>query len=128
MKSFIMLLLLVCFGWADSTKMDDDHHRFPMDLDDLRLTPQQHQAVKETMREYQNSSRLYHKQNAKTQQELNVLFLNPTFDEKSFRSKRLEMQTTSVEIQTRLLKKLHTILTPQQKEKFIRHIQEWEIE
>ena len=128
MKSFIVLLLLVCFGWADSTKMDDDHHRFPMDLDDLQLTPQQHQAVKETMREYQNSSRLYHKQNAKTQLELNTLFLNPTFDERSFRSKRLEMQATSVEIQTQLLTKLHTILTPQQKQKFIRHIQEWEVE
>jgi hypothetical protein len=27
-----------------------------------------------------------------------------------------------------LLKKLHTILTQQQKQQFIRHIQEWEIE
>ena len=65
--------------------MEDDHHRFPMDLHDLQLTKQQYQAIEETMREYQSSSRLYHKQNAKTQQELNALFLNPTFDEKTFR-------------------------------------------
>jgi Spy/CpxP family protein refolding chaperone len=108
--------------------MDDDHHRFPMDLDDLRLTSQQHQAVKEIMREYQNSSRLYHKQNAKTRLELNALFLNPTFDENTFRLKSTERQISSVEIQTRLLKKLHAILTPQQKQQFIHHIQEWEIE
>ncbi len=124
MKSFVMLLSLLYFVWANS----DEHSRFPMDLHDLHLTAQQYQAVKEIMREYQNSSRLYHKQNAKTQQELNALFLNPTFDEKIFRAKSIEMQSSSVEIQTRLLKKLHTILTPQQKRQFIRHIQEWEIE
>jgi len=128
MKSFIMFISLVCLVWADSSKMEDDHHRFPMDLHDLQLTSQQYQAVKEVMREYQSSSRLYHRQNGKTRQELNSLFLNPTFDEKSFRAKSLEMQNTSIEIQTRLLKKLHAILTSQQKQKFIRHIQEWEIE
>lgn len=128
MKSLIIVLLLLCFVWADSFKIDDEHHRFPMDLDDLHLTAQQHKAVKEVMREYQSSSRLYHKQNAKIQQELNALFLNPIFDEKAYRIKSIEMQTSSIEIQTQLLKKLHTILTPQQKQQFIRHIQEWEIE
>lgn len=124
MKSFIMLLSLLCFVWADS----DDHRRFPMDLHDLQLTSQQHQAVEEAMREYQSSSRRYHKQNGKTQQELNALFLSPTFDEKLFRVKSMEMQTASVAIQIQLLENLHKILTPQQKAKFIRHIQEWEIE
>lgn len=128
MKSLIVLLSLLCLVWADSSKIDDDHRRFPMDLDDLHLTAQQHQAVKEVMREYQSSSRLYHKQNAKTQLELNALFLSPAFDAKAFRAKRLEMQTISVELQTRWLERLHKILTPGQKQQFIRHIQEWEIE
>lgn len=128
MKSWIIILSLLCFVWADSSKREDDRHRFPMDLDDLHLTPQQYKAVKEVMREYQSSSRLYHKQNAKTRLELNILFLNPAFDEKAFRAKSIEIQTSSIEIQTQILKKLHTILTPQQKQQFIRHIQEWEIE
>ncbi|MFA6189781.1 MAG: periplasmic heavy metal sensor [Sulfuricurvum sp.] len=128
MKSLIIILSLLCFVWADSSKMDEDHRRFPMDLDDLHLSAQQHQAVKEIMREYQSSSRLYHKQNAKTQLELNALFLNPAFDDKVYRARSMEIQSSSIEIQTRLLKKLHTILTPQQKKQFIRHIQEWEIE
>ncbi|MDD5211454.1 MAG: periplasmic heavy metal sensor [Sulfuricurvum sp.] len=128
MKSLIVILSLLCFVWADSPQMDDDHHRFPMDLDDLHLSAQQHKAAKEVMREYQSSSRLYHKQNAKIQQELNALFLNPAFDEKAYRVKSIERQTSSIEIQTQLLKKLHTILTPQQKQQFIRYIQEWDIE
>lgn len=128
MKSLLVFMSLLCFIWADSYKNDDDHHRFPMDLDDLHLTPQQHQAVKEVMREYQSSSRLYHKQNAKMQVELNTLFLNPVFDEKAYCAKSIAMQTSSIEIQTRLLKKLHLILTPQQKRQFVRHIQEWEVE
>lgn len=128
MKSLIIFLSLVCFVWADSSQMEDDHHRFPMDLDDLHLTAQQYKVVKEVMREYQSSARLYHKQNAKTQLELNALFLSPAFDEKVFRLKSTEMHISSVDIQTRLLKKLHAILTPQQKQQFIRHMQEWEIE
>ncbi|MDD5716862.1 MAG: periplasmic heavy metal sensor [Sulfuricurvum sp.] len=128
MKLLILILSLLCFVWADSSRMDDDPHRFPMDFDNLHLTTQQRQVLKEIMREYQGSSRLYHKQNAKTKLELNTLFLNPNFDENTFRAKSIEMQTSSIEIKTQLLKKLHAILTPQQKQQFIRHIQEWEIE
>lgn len=128
MKSFIILMSLLCFVWADSSKIEDDHHPFPMDLHDLQLTPKQHQAVEEAMREYQNASRRFHQQNFQTQQELKELFSNPVFDETSFRAKSMQMQQISVEIQIRLFKRLHTILTPQQKQRFIRHMQEWEVE
>lgn len=105
-----------------------DDHRLPMDLHDLGLNKQQHRAVEDAMKEYQHSYRRYHHQSEKTQEELNALFLDPTFDADKFRAKSLEMEKASVEIRTRLFERLHTILTHEQKRRFIRHLEEWDIE
>lgn len=126
MKRFIFLItalsLIVNFSYAD------ENRRFPMDLHDLSLTSQQHKAVETAMKEYQHTYRNYHVQSEKTRQELNVLFVQPVFDEELFRSKNLEMERASIEIRARLFSRLHTILTAEQKRRFIRHIQEWDVE
>lgn len=117
----VTMLAAASFSYADD-------HRFPMDLHDLGLTSQQHKAVETAMREYQHAYRRYHAQSERTVQELNVLFLSPTFDEESFRAKNLELERASIEIRVRLFKRLHAILTPDQKQQFIRHIEEWDVE
>jgi Spy/CpxP family protein refolding chaperone len=99
-----------------------------MDLHDLKLTAQQHKAVEAAMKEYQHAYRSYHRQSEKTQKELNELFLHPTFDETLFTAKNLELERTSVEIRTQLFSRLHALLTPEQKRRFVRHIEEWDIE
>jgi len=111
----------VSFSYADD-------HRFPMDLDDLNLSPSQHKAVESAMREYRHAYRAYHLRSEKSRQELNVLFVQPVFDEEAFRAKNLETESASIEIRTRLFSRLHTILTPDQKRQFIRHIEEWDSE
>jgi protein CpxP len=114
-----MLLTLSAYG-------DDDNHRFPMDLHDLGLTKQQHRVVEEAMKEYQYSNRRYHHQREKDQDALNALFLSPSFDSESFRAKSLEREKASIEIRARLLERLHSILTPEQKRRYIHHLEEWD--
>lgn len=114
-----MLLALCAYG-------DDDHHRFPMDLHDLGLTKQQHRMVEEAMKEYQYSNRQYHRQSKKDQDALNALFLNPSFDSETFRAKSLEREKASIEIRARLLERLHRTLSPEQKRRFISHLEEWD--
>lgn len=126
MKSFRFLVMVLVLAVAFA--FGDDEHRFPMDLHDLELTSKQHKAVEAAMKEYQSSYRRHHRQNEKTQEELGALFLNPVFDEKTFRTKHMEMVLDSVEIRTRLYVRIHSILTPEQKKRFIRHMEEWEIE
>lgn len=111
-----------------NTVFADDDNRFPMDLRDLGLTKQQHRMVEEAMKEYQYSYRIYHHQSKKSQEQLNVLFLNPTFDADEFQAKSLEIQRGSIEIRTRLFERIHTILNPEQKRRFVHHLQEWDIE
>lgn len=121
---FIMFISLLNLNFAFA----DDEHRFPMDLHDLGLTKQQHRSVEEAMKEYQYAYRRFHHQSEKTQEELNVLFLNPSFDSETFRAKSLELERGSIEIRILLFKRIHTILSPEQKRRFIRHLEEWEIE
>lgn len=126
MKRIVFLLTLMFLIGMNPSYADD--HRLPMDLHDLGLNKQQHRFVEEAMKEYQYSYRRYHHQSEKTQEELNALFLDPTFDAQTFRAKSLEREKASVEIRTRLFERLHTILTPEQKRRFIAHIKEWDIE
>lgn len=116
----VMVISLSAFG-------DDDHH-FPMDLHDLGLTKQQHHTVEEAMKEYQYSNRRYHQQKEKTQEELNALFLSPSFDAEAFRTKNLEMEKASINIRIRLFERLHAIFTPEQKRRFTNHLEEWDSE
>lgn len=126
MKQLIYLVTLIMFIGMSQIYADD--HRLPMDLNDLGLSKQQHRAVEEAMKEYQYSYRRYHHQSEKSQEELNALFLDPIFDAEAFKIKNFEMEKNSVEIRTRLFERLHTILTPEQKRRFIRHMKEWDIE
>lgn len=127
MKS-ILIFVTALFFLSLSPLYGDDDNRFPMDLNDLELTQQQHRLVESAMREYQLSYRRYHHQSKKAQKELNALFMAPTFDEKSFESKNLEIQKSSIEIRTQLLKRVHTILNQEQKRRFVHHLEEWDIE
>jgi Spy/CpxP family protein refolding chaperone len=123
MKWIIVLVMLISL----SAYGDDDHH-FPMDLHDLGLTKQQHRIVEEAMKEYQYSNRRYHQQKEKSQEELNALFLNPSFDVEAFRTKNLEMEKASIDIRARLFERLHAIFTPEQKRRFTNHLEEWDSE
>jgi Spy/CpxP family protein refolding chaperone len=106
---------------------DDDHH-FPMDLHDLGLTKPQHHSLEEVMKEYQSSNRRYHHQNKKSQEELNTLFVSSSFDSEAYRTKSLEMEKASIEIRARLLERLHSILTSEQRRRFTHHLEEWDSE
>ncbi|HZF70129.1 Spy/CpxP family protein refolding chaperone [Sulfuricurvum sp.] len=128
MKWLAVLGMSLCLAWINPSYADSDGHRFPMDLDDLGLTQQQLRSIEDAMKEYQQAYRRYHHQSEKTQQDINGLFLAPTFDAESFRAKNMEMERMSIEIRVRLFERLHTILTPEQKRRFIHHMKEWEIE
>ena len=127
MKWITFFILIISLSWINPAYADNDH-RFPMDLNDLDLSRQQHRYVEDAMKEYQLSYRRYHHQRDKTQEELNTLFMSTSFDTETFRSKSLEMEKASIEIRARLFERLHSILTPEQKRRFIRHLEEWEIE
>lgn len=126
MKRIVFLVMLMILFGLNHSYADD--HRLPMDLHDLGLSKQQHRLAEEAMKEYQLSYRRHHHQSEKSQEELNALFLEPVFDAEMFRAKNLEMEKSSIEIRTRLFERLHAILTPEQKRRFIRHLEEWDSE
>ncbi len=128
MRGFGAVLAVFALMVSTVSFADDDNLRFPMDLHDLRLNSKQHHEVEAAMKEYQKEYRRFHRQNEKTEQDIRTLFLNPVFDERTFQAKHMEMARVSADIRTRLFARLHSILTPEQKRRFIRHMEEWEIE
>jgi len=127
MNRITVLIMILFLSVAYNASADDDH-RFPMDLHDLGLSKQQHRLVEEAMKEYQSSYRSYHHHSKKAQENLSALFLSPSFDSETYRTKSLEEEKISIEIRVRLFEKLHAILTPEQKRLFVRHLKEWDSE
>lgn len=124
----ILLCILSIMAFADSSYHDEENSRFPMDLHDLKLTAKQHKSIETAMKEYQIAYRNNHLKNKTLEQEIDALFLAPTFNPDEFTSKNIQLQKTSIEIRTQLFLKLHKILTPEQKRRFITHLQEWDSE
>lgn len=127
MKWLIILIMSVLFG-VNSSYADGDEHRFPMDFRDLKLSSEQYRAVKEAMKEYRHAYHDYRLKSEKAQNRLNELFLNPIFDEAAFKANSLDLRCGSIPIQTQLFSRIHSILTLEQKRRFVRHMKEWEVE
>lgn len=128
MKWFLVLATILSFAFAESYHHQEAQALFPMDLHDLKLTPQQHKAVENAMKEYQSAYRRYHRQNDAVQEELNAIFADPQFDPSRFQTKSMEIEREAITIRTQLFSRLHAILTPEQRKRFIHHLREWEIE
>ncbi len=124
-----LLLIWIFAGFLFfSASADGEHHRFAMDLHELHLDPQQHQALKEAMREYRDAAQTLHHEQKRTQADLDAIFLSPQFDNAAFEAAYLERVRASITIRSQLFKRLHAILTPEQKRRFVKHIEEWELE
>jgi Spy/CpxP family protein refolding chaperone len=129
MKRMLLIIMVLLLNLTTSVYADhDDHHRFAMDLYDLKLSSSQHHALKEAMKDYKKGFKRYRHQDKKMQQELDALFLSPTFDSAAFEKKYLEKERASIALRTQLFNRLHDILTLEQKRRFIEHIEEWDFE
>lgn len=130
-KAFLALLLVAGFAFGD----DDDHHRrgyeehhIPKDLSFLELSSEQHRKVKAILYEYKHALKRFRHEKKEHARAMEALFVKETFDTAAYEKESLELDARAVVIQSDFLAKLHAVLNPDQRQRFLHYFDEWDVE
>ncbi len=123
---FLSILVVVAlFGDGDDYK---DEFHLPNDLSFLNLDSKQKIELKKILKEHRKSLKILHKKEEKWEESLKKEFSKDRFDIDKFIKESLKLKEGVVKIEANFFKKIHSILNPNQRKKFIEYIEEWEVE
>ena len=128
MKLLTVCLLLVTLLAAKEHKQEHREHFFPMDMGYLDLSEQQHKAVKKIIKAFRDQYKELHHQEREKDEKVSELFLAEVFNIEAFIELNAHLKQDAIEIQANFFSRIHKLLTPKQKERFIRYMREWDVE
>ncbi|XOB62188.1 Spy/CpxP family protein refolding chaperone [Campylobacterota bacterium DY0563] len=97
-------------------------------LDYLNLDEKQLEKIKRTLIEYRKRYSKYTKKRAHKEEKLKEIFKSKEFDEDKYEDILEDIIEDEIELETKVLKKIHSVLTPEQREKFSFYLKEWRVE
>ncbi len=128
MRFVALLLLLATLLFADSDKHEYREHHLPLDMGYLHLTSEQHMQAKTIVRTFKHDYKKFRRQKATTREALSRLFLAEKFDAEEFIRLTTQRNQRAMAIQAEFFAGMHAILTPAQKKRFAKYMEEWEVE
>ncbi len=128
-KAFLAFLLVAGFLLGD----DDDHdryerHHIPKDLSFLDLSRDQSSRVREILYDYKHALKRFRHEKKEHAHEAGELFVQGEFDAAKYKAMRGELESRAIRIQADFLQKLHAILTPKQRKRFLHYFDEWDVD
>ena len=123
MKILLVFLLLFSFVYADG-----DGHHYRKDLSYLELSKTQKKQMKSILKQYRNDIKDFRDYKHDLAEDKEELFLESVLDEDKIRSINQKISEYATKIEINFLNKTHKLLSQEQKEKFEKYIEEWEIE
>jgi Spy/CpxP family protein refolding chaperone len=133
----LKILALLCsllfsnFLYADSYDKDYHQHKknhIHKNLDYLNLNEEQLEKIKEILIKYRKEYDKYTKKRASKEQKLKELIQQQKFNKEEYEDTLEDIYEDAAEIETKVLKKIHSVLTSEQREKFSFYLQEWRVE
>ena len=107
---------------------DENRHFYKKDLTFLALNPSQQIIVKKILQDYRIKMKSLQQTQKVLAEQKQTLFLQDKFDGVKMRQQNKQLSDKASAIEIEFLKQMHTVLTFEQKKKFIHHMDEWEIE
>ncbi len=127
--SFLCFLQTVAFADNDFRESREHHTQYmPRDLHDLKLTRTQHQSIEKALRENMKLLRKLRDKEHRFKKFLRKLFLSDDFDTRAYYERAQKLSREKIRIEAQLFKAIHRVLTPKQREMFVRQLEEWEID
>ena len=130
MKFLSILLLLATLLTADYNEREHEYRdrHLPLDLSYLDLSDKQYKNVKKIIRQYKEALKDFHHQERQTRLAVAKLYSADTFDKEKFIKLNTALQQKAIKIQAMFFSRMHKVLTPEQKKRFIYYMKEWEVE
>jgi len=120
--------LLIIFLLFTNIYADNDRKHINKELSHLNLTKNQLKKIKNTLKEFRNGLKQYRDLKEDIEDEREDIFSQNTLDIKKLNKLNKILDNKSNDIENKLLKKIHSILTPKQRAKFIDDFDDWEVE
>lgn len=128
MRFLALFLLLATLLFADSDKHEHKDRHLPLDMSYLELTPQQHEQARTIVQTYKHQYKAFHRLKKETREAVSNLFEAESFDAEEFVRLTAALNRRAAEIQAEFFSKMHAILSPNQKKRFVDYMEEWEVE
>jgi|FLOH01.1.fsa_nt_gi periplasmic protein CpxP/Spy len=124
---FIIVLFLMTGLFADDYGHHNERH-INKELSHLDLSKTQNIEVKVILKEFRSQLKEFKEFKENVEEKRKNLFIQDSFDAKELDKLNLSLDDKAHAIEKSFLTKMHTILTPRQRERFIHYFDDWEVE
>ncbi|MFV0564144.1 Spy/CpxP family protein refolding chaperone [Malaciobacter mytili] len=123
-----ILKILVVLALCSLTLFAKEANHIYKNLDFLMLDKIQQEKLKEILISHKKRYEKFYIYKQKEEKKLQELIKQDYFDEKKYEDIAEDIAEEAIELEVKTLKKIHKILTKEQREKFSLYLQEWKVE
>ncbi|AXH13619.1 Spy/CpxP family protein refolding chaperone [Halarcobacter bivalviorum] len=123
----ILKILVVLLVLCNLTLFAKENHIYK-NLDFLNLDKNQQEKLKKILISHKKRYEKFYVFKQEEEKKLQELIKQDHFDEEKYEDIAEEIEEEAVELEVKTLKKIHKILTKEQREKFSHYLQEWKVE
>jgi Spy/CpxP family protein refolding chaperone len=124
---FIIILLLITTLYGDHDEHNKKHH-INKELSHLELSKEQHSEVKIILKEFRTELKEYKEFEEEIEDKRKDLFIEDNLNTTEIDKLNNVLDNKAHEIEKKFLIKMHTILTPKQRKKFIDYFDDWNVQ
>jgi Spy/CpxP family protein refolding chaperone len=111
---------------------DDEHNkeseRIYKNLDYLQLNKQQEDEIKKILIASKKEFKHFYKEKQEAYKKLQQIMQKEYFDKNKYEDIAEDIAEEAIELEIDIFRKIHSILTPAQRERFSKYLMEWKIE
>lgn len=125
MKLFLIFLLTLSLYAGHDEKKE---HHINKDVTHLDLSKEQKEAFKEVLKKFQHEIEEFREFKEDINDKKRALFLADTLDAEALSTLNRELYDKANKEENKMLSKIYQILTKEQRVKFVKYLEEWEVE
>ena len=127
MMRFIFLLLLITTLYADKHEFHSEHH-LNKELSHLDLSQEQNIQVKIILKEFRGELKKFKELEEEIEDKRKDLFTAESLDTDALDVLNQTLDEKSHTIEKEFLKKIHAVLTQEQRKRFIYYFDDWKVQ
>lgn len=121
----LLILILATFLYASDSKKE---HHLSKDLSYLDLTSQQKESAKNIIKQYRVELKAFREFKEKMEDQKEHVMMRDILKEEDLQAINQAINQKANTIENRFLLQMHILLTPEQRQKFARNLEEWDVE
>lgn len=124
---FLILFFIVTGLFSDTFEHHDEKH-INKELSHLNLSQEQNEKIKDILKEFKRDLKEYRNFKENIDDEIKKVFMKDSFNKEELNKLYSELYEKTKEVEIKLLKNMHTILSRKQREEFTQYFDEWKVE